>query len=201
MGTINAATEGYPDEIVVRTLCRASGISISRFYNCRGKSNLDKRLSAYNEAARYYPWLIVRDLDFDARCAAELINKLIPNRSPHLRFRIAVREIEAWLLADAERFAKFLGISKNLIPKIPDELDNPKQDVINLVRRSRSRALKEDMLPRADSGSYEGPAYASRIAEFTEYSWRPKIAAKTSDSLRRCLVSLESWAKELKCGT
>lgn len=65
--------------------------------------------------------------------------------------------------------------------------------VVNLARRSRSREIAADMVPRRESGRPEGAAYASRLIEFISDSrrgWRPTVAARSSNSLRRCLRRL-----------
>jgi len=38
-------------------------------------------------------------------------------KHPNLLFRVAVKEVEAWLLAHRAAFATFLGISDKLIPQ------------------------------------------------------------------------------------
>jgi hypothetical protein len=190
---ISTATEGYPDEIVVRSVCRIVGISIARFFNTGGKANLDKRLSGYNEAAKLSRWLVLRDLDLDAECAADLRRRLMPQPAPHMAFRLAVRSVEAWLMADAGTLAPFLRVSRRQIPMDPEGLDRPKEEMVRLASRSRSRAIREDMVPRPGSGARQGPGYAARLAEFAEIHWRPDVAAQASDSLSRCIVRLRAW--------
>ncbi len=113
-----------------------------------------------------------------------------------MQLRIVTREIEAWLLADAEKLGEFLGIARSRFPRDPETLDDPKRVLIRLASRSRKRAIKEDMVPRPRSGATEGPGYASRIAEFAENHWRPEIAAQSSASLARCLMRLSEWAQQ-----
>jgi hypothetical protein len=109
-------------------------------------------------------------------------------------FRVAVRAVEAWLLADRESLAGFLRVSPSRVPPDPESLDEPKQAMVNLARQSRSRAVQEDMVPRPGSGRSVGPAYASRLIEFAQSTWRPEIAATRSDSLRRCCERLRQVA-------
>jgi hypothetical protein len=107
---------------------------------------------------------------------------------------VAVRAVEAWLLADAERLAAFLGIRAALIPRDPDAEHDPKTTLVNLARRSRRRAIREDIVPREGSGGRVGPGYVGRLIEFVtaaENGWRPGVAAGRSDSLRRCLEALQ----------
>jgi hypothetical protein len=193
----NAAVEGYPDEAALYKLCEACHISLDFVAVKRGKGNLDKQLAAYNNAATAFPWIVLRDLDTDAPSACELVQKLLPNRSKYMLFRIAVRSIESWFLADRKSIAEFLHVSLDLIPRQVDQLIDPKQTMLNLARRSRTRALRIDMVGNTPPGSRkEGPAYASRLIEFALYKWQPIVAAQGSESMHRCLVRLteaEGW--------
>jgi hypothetical protein len=103
-----------------------------------------------------------------------------------MRFRVAVREVEAWLLADRASMALFLKVPLALIPRDPDGLDDPKLRLVDLARRSRQRDIRVDLVPREGSGRAVGPAYTSRLVEFAGKMWRPDAAAAHSDSLRRC---------------
>ena len=194
---INVATEGYPDEIAVRSLCRTVGLGIATIYNLRGKSTLDKNLRGYNNAAKSWYWFVLRDLDHDAECGAALRHQLIPSPSQFMHLRIVVREIESWLLADSARFAQFLGVARSKFPEDPESLDYPKREFIRLASGSSKRNIRDDMVPRPGSGAAQGPGYGARLAEFIESHWRPDVAAQSSDSLRRCLGRLTEWVADV----
>ncbi|MCD6217077.1 hypothetical protein J7L05_04345 [bacterium] len=189
MVAINITVEGYTDAVVVRVLCENIGLTIKTMHNEGGAGNFDKKISGYNNAAKYSPWLALRDLD-DAECPPILCEKLLPKPAKHIIFRIAVREIEAWLLADKVAFAKFIGVNKNKIPENPESIDDPKGFVIELAKRSRFKSIKEDIIPTTKGMRKVGPAYASRIAEFALSYWDPVVAAKNSSSLRKCISRL-----------
>ena len=111
--------------------------------------------------------------------------------------RVAVHAVEAWLLADRERLAHFLSVAPSKIPNMPEAIPNPKLALVDLARRSRRRDIREDMTPRPESGRKVGPAYVSRLIEFVEdreRGWRLEIALKYSDSLVRCLRSMQRLA-------
>jgi hypothetical protein len=115
-------------------------------------------------------------------------------------FRVVVRAIESWLLADRARIARYLGVSKAIVPDDPDALDNPKQHLINLARRSRRRAILDEIVPRQTSGRIVGPLYTSWVIEFAsnlEGGWRPRVAAERSQSLRRCIGALGRLVESL----
>jgi hypothetical protein len=113
-------------------------------------------------------------------------------------FRVAVRTIEAWLLADRERLAQLLGVNVAWLPTDPDYLDDPKRELINLARRSRRRAVRDDLVPRQGSGRSVGPLYTTRMIEFLQdetAGWRLDQALRASDSLARCVIRLRSLAE------
>ena len=94
-------------------------------------------------------------------------------------------------MADTETLASFLHVAPSKIPEDPENLSNAKSEMVNLVRHSRRRAIRVDMVPREASARSEGPAYASRMIEFVNRQWRPEIAARKSDSLRRAIGCLK----------
>jgi len=187
---IHAAVEGLVDEAVARRLLEAAGASAGDVHGRNGKAWLHQKLRAYNEAARYGPWLILVDLDQDAECAPPLRRQWLPNAAPRMCFRIAVHAVEAWLMADAASLASFLRVPAARIPADPESIPNPKQEVVNLARQSRLAAIREDMVPREGSGCPIGPAYSSRLIEFVNHRWRPEVAAKRSESLKRAIERL-----------
>jgi len=190
---VNVLVEGITDKVVVRCLLEHAGLICGTVYGKSGKASLLERLPNYNQAARFTSWLVVVDLDQDAECAPPFVQSILLNPADGMLLRVAVRAIEAWLLADAERLADFLGIRAARIPSNPDAEPDPKTTFINLARKSRRGTIRKDIVPREGSGSRVGPGYTGRLIEFVmaaEHPWRPDVAAQRSDSLRRCLESL-----------
>lgn len=192
---ISAAVEGIVDEAVVRKLIAHADATPGDVYGKQGKSFLRQKIAGYNAAAQRTPWVILVDLDQDYDCAPLLYDSWLGRAAPLLCFRVVIREVEAWLLADAEPLATFLRVSRRRIPADPESLDDPKMAMVNLARHSRRRDIRDDMVPREDSGRRVGPAYTSRLIEFVWSSWRPDIAAKRSDSLRRAIDCLKRIAR------
>jgi hypothetical protein len=160
-------------------------------YGKGGKPALKTKIRGYVNAARYAPWVVVIDLDNDADCAPPLRTEWVPESTRYLCFRIAVREVEAWLLADRVNLAAFLGVARSKVPPNPEQLPDPKQAMVNLARQSRRAAIRTDMVPREGSGRNIGPAYPSRLAEFARAYWDPSAAAATSQSLLRAIERLQ----------
>jgi hypothetical protein len=189
---LTAAAEGAVDGVVLRRVMQSAGAALATIYDTRGVSNLVRRLPGFNAAAEYAPWIVLMDLD-RANCAPELITKLLPTPSSQMRFRIAVRTVEAWLLGDSERFATFFSVPKSKLPLDPEAIADPKQAVVNLANHSKRRAIREDLLPVPGSGRRVGPGYEARMIEFVidPNGWRPEVAATRSDSLLRCIEALD----------
>jgi hypothetical protein len=85
------AVEGWSDESVVARLAKDHGLDVTAVYGKRGKHHLDRSLSGFNAAAKFANWLVVRDLDHDAECAAAFVRKRLPHPSPRMTYRVAVR--------------------------------------------------------------------------------------------------------------
>jgi len=125
-----------------------------------------KNISGFNVAARGIPYLVLTDLDRSECAPAKIREWLSAPVHPNLLFRIAVREIEAWLLADRSGLARLFGIAQGRILTNPDDIPDPKGALIDLARSSRWKSLREDIVPRMGSTARQGPAYNDRLGDF-----------------------------------
>jgi hypothetical protein len=194
---LTAAVEGLADEVLLKRICSSVGVSVGQIYGRYGKSYILARLNGYNHSAQFRHWVVLVDLDDDGTCVPEVLPQWLPTPSRLMRLRVAVRALEAWLLADTERIAKFLAVPVAEIPADPDRVADPKRFMVQIARSSRRRAIREDMVPNIGSGQHVGPAYTSRMIEFiqsVESGWRPNVAAGNSDSLRRCISAISNLA-------
>ncbi len=198
---VSCAVEGLVDEVVVHRIASTVGGRVELVYGKLGKPYLDRKIAGYNQAARYSPWLVIRDMDHDEDCPVVLRDILLPDPEPDMCFRIVVRAVEAWLLADKENIAKFLGISVSVVPDNPESLDDPRRALINLARRSRRTRIRDDMVPIPGGGRSVGPGYAARMIEFVERSWRPDIAAVSAESLEKCIRCWQKLIQEMPSET
>jgi hypothetical protein len=194
--TISAAVEGIVDEAVVRRLIACAGGHPGSVYGKNGKPDLRQKINGYNEAAKRTLWLVLVDLNSEADCAPRLRHDWLPTPAPRLCFRVAIRQVEAWLMADAETLATFLSVKRHTIPADPEALPNAKAEMVNIARNSRRSAIREDMVPRQRSGRAVGPAYSSRLIEYAEKHWRPEVAAQRADSLRRAIDCLKRQVEQ-----
>jgi hypothetical protein len=190
--SLSVVVEGDTDFPVMRKLAADAGLEIDLEIDSAGKGMLDKKLKGYNNAAQGSPWLIVRDLDRDAPCAPKWIAKKRFVPSNWMCFRIAVRELEAWLLADAEGLATFMNVEASWVPSDPDVLADPTVDLVNLARRARKGTVRRAMVPPPDSGAQVGALYEATIIEFGADHWSLDRAVARSPSLLRARTRLRS---------
>lgn len=189
---VAGAVEGLLDDAVLRRIVEEVGHDAGPIHIKNGKSALLEKLGGYNAAARHMPWVVLVDLNGDADCAPTFVAEHLPAPAKQMLFRVAVRQVEAWLLADVIRFARFIGVSRARLPGDPDSLANSKRAVVEIAGHSRDRRVREDLVPSAGSGRHVGPGYVARMIEFVQQAWSPEDAADRSDSLRRCLNCLSA---------
>ena len=189
---INLAIEGALDEEVLRKvlLQAGRGYAIGTSYGRKGFGYLRKTIHGFNTAAKRTPFAVLADLDQED-CPAALIRAWLPQpQHPNLLFRVAVREVEAWLLAHREGIARFLGISEHLVPPDADGIPDPKRTLLDLARQTRNRELKAAIVPRPGSTATEGPDYNGRLAVFVREYWDVSSAARSSPSLARAVRTI-----------
>jgi hypothetical protein len=162
-------------------------------YNRGGYGYLRQNINGFNNAAKGIPFLIGTDLD-RYECPAALIQEwLVRPKHDNLLIRVAVREAEAWILADKENLARFLGIRPSLVPDDVEEIPDPKGELIELARRARRRELREDICPPAHSTRKVGPNYNARLAVFVLQQWDPNAARERAESLGRAIDRLVAF--------
>ncbi|MGI9061900.1 MAG: hypothetical protein ACR2H5_25375 [Ktedonobacteraceae bacterium] len=192
MMPVNILVEGVTDEPVAKKLLKHVGLDVGKVYGRRGKAHLLERSVLYNKAAHFEPWFVLVDLDQDAQCPSQAILGWMPQPSRGMRFRVVVRSIEAWLLADRENMARFLSVNLSKIPPQIDVDPDPKRTLINIARTSRKGSIREDIVPQQSSGARVGPLYVARLTDFVENYWEPAKGAGQSESLRRCISALST---------
>lgn len=195
--SVNILVEGDLDEAVLKKVLDFVDIEVTNVYGRRGKNYLKENVGRFNQAARHGKWVLLVDLNKDAECPPPLIASWLPARHPNLQFRVAVRAIEAWLLAERKEMARFLAVSPQRIPMVPEEEQRPKNTLIDLARYSKSRSIRSDIVPPEGSSASQGKLYTTRLIEFALRYWNPRRAAANSPSLKRSLDSLLCWKSEI----
>ena len=195
---ITVAVEGELDSIIVQKLIEQAGGQVSTLLSPRGKSKIRKNIENYNSAARHALWVVVVDLNNEHDCAPSLLQEWLPEASQYMCFRVAVREIEAWLMGDAETLADYLEISRSKIERNPEALSDPKPKVamVNLAKESRSREIRQRMVSKNDNKP--GPYYTAVLSDYAHNHWRPEVAAERADSLRRAMACVAKLIESMK---
>lgn len=161
----------------------------------RGHDAIRSKCDAFLNMARSGSHtFILTDLDA-AECACSLIRDWfdIPQGDPvdlpsQCIFRVAVREAESWILADHEAWAEYIGIPAANFSMHPDQLDNPKDHLLNIIRRKGTKKIHREMLPKGSA--HIGPRYNEVLCDFVERAWTPERAAEKSPSLDRAFKAL-----------
>lgn len=189
-------TEDELSESVALKIVEHNGVDTTGVQPIRkgGSGYLRSRLSAFMEVAKRRPVVMLTDLD-QVRCAPALIATWIPrNGRPRMfTLRVAVREVESWLLADREGLGKFLHVSPSKISANPEQIPDPKRYLLNLAKKA-PRSLRNDLLPARGSIAIQGLGYNACLRRFVNTIWCPGRAAGSSDSLRRAIERVAQLA-------
>ena len=197
MQIVTIAGEGRLDLEVAEKLISHYGGEVGNRYDKGGKFGVHSKIAGYNNDAMRteMPWLVLLDLNSD-ECPTSLRNKLLNEVAPSMCFRIAVREIESWLMGDTESLAAYLGVSRSQFPLDPEEIDKPKNSLLQLARESNKREIREGLARKSTAQLETGPRYTALMRKYVQNHWRPEVAAKRSDSLRRAMACAENLLKQ-----
>jgi hypothetical protein len=193
--SVVAAYEGDTDLPVVQKLLADAGLELAASIDCGGKDQLDSQLAAYDAAAQGSPWFVLRDLDTDAPCAPALLEDMQVVPATWMCFRVAVRELEAWLLADHEAVSAYFRVDARRIPDDPDGVPDPTAVLVALARKSKRVAIRRAMVPAPGTSVAVGPLYEAMLVEFGRRHWDLGRACARSASLRSARCALNGLAR------
>ena len=197
---INLVVEDALSEAVLRKILQSvsQDYAVGACYGRQGSGWIRKRIGGFNKAANGMPYLVLTDLD-EAECPPALLKELLREpKHDNLVLRVAVREVEAWVLACRSAFAEFLGIAESFVPMNVDTVEDAKQCLIGLAKRSRKQDVRSDIVPRRDSTARVGPNYNGCLIGFVARRWEPGIAEESSESLKRTMEALERFRPKLE---
>ncbi len=182
MSFISIASEDELSEIVGVVLASEAGFDPDQLLRKNGNGYLRSNIDKFHRLAALRPVLLLTDLDKKV-CPTALMEEWMPQRraEPNLLFRVVVREIESWVLADHQAMRALLGDRANL-PRTPDELVDPKQELLKLAQRA-SRAVRGDLVAARGAIASQGFGYNTRLRRLIESEWSPERAAMRSPSL------------------
>lgn len=196
--TEQAILVAVEDELSAAVMRRIVGASernfvIDRIVIAHGNTKLRAGISKFKSASRALPHVVLTDLD-RCPCPPELLREWGAIRlPPQFLFRVAVREVEAWLLADRTGMAEFLSVPVVKLPANPEDEGDPKQTLINLARGSRRRRLAQELVPAAGSRNRIGPFYNARLVDFVNRRWDINCARANAPSLDGTLSRLSEF--------
>jgi hypothetical protein len=139
-------------------------------------------------------FLVLTDLD-TRPCPPDLLEDWLGEtiKPNSLLLRIAVREVESWVLADRSQFASWLGVSEVTVPIDPEASLDPKADLLKLASKSKYREMREGLLPKKDATSKVGLEYNDLLCAFVTENWRIEDASQISPSLERTIRRLREF--------
>ena len=155
-----------------------------------GSGYLKSKVESWRQLAGQQVVLLLTDLD-QIDCPVALRNEWLGTRPvpDRLLLRIAVREIESWVLAGHDAMRKWIG-DRGKLPPAPDELGDPKAFLLNMVRKYAPRDVKQDLLAERGAMASQGLGYNRRLVAWVNSDWSPDRAAARSPSLLRARQAL-----------
>jgi hypothetical protein len=192
---VNLAVEDVLSEAIARKMLVSTrrNYVVGCCYMRHGKAYLHRLIAGFNNAAKVTPFLVLTDLD-RGECAPALIRSwLAKPLHANLLFRVAVREVETWLLADGKALSEYMSTSAGRIPVDADSIVDPKEFLISLAAKSRRRDIREDIVPQQGSTAKQGKNYNACLIAFVRDSWEPTRARLRSQSLNKALDRLSTF--------
>jgi len=154
---------------------------------------LQKNLKKYINLSNSGKVIMLTDLD-NVECPPSLrknwldaarVKTQIPSE---FKFCIAVREVEAWLVADKSNFAAHFCIPNNKIPQnFENTVQDPKKLLLNLLSKSKDKEARQTMARVEKSNLWVGLEYNSRLRNFALNYWDPQCAKRNNLSLARAI--------------
>lgn len=196
MIVVNTATEDELSEVVAAKLVREivpNGV-VGLMLRKGGIGYLRSSFDKFCQMARREHVLLLADLDRQP-CASGLIaswtgDNPLPDK---LLFRVPVREIEAWLLADRQGMAALMGISEAGLPSEPDALPDPKRALLNAARNA-ARSVRSELIASRGALASQGLGYNRVLSHYVDTLWSIDRAVERSASLRRAVNRLAALA-------
>lgn len=197
MTWIVLATEDELSEQVGINLAREAGLEIGQLLRRGGNGYLRSRVSNFCQMAKDQPVFMITDLDQTACPSALIADWFGKRRRPTaFLFRVAVREVESWLLADHDALRALLGRKATRLPNAPDSLPDPKQALLRLAEHA-PREVREELVANRGSIASQGLGYNSRLCVWVQENWQADRAAKRSPSLQKARIRLQELANRV----
>lgn len=192
MNFITIATEDELSEVVA---CRLVDEFLDKYrvnqkLGKTGNGYLKANCIKFNNMARRTAVFMITDLD-RIESIQLLKESWFGKKELHenLIFRVAVREIESWLIADGIAMKKLLSNGANNLERSPDNLRYPKNYLLRRALRA-PKSIKADLVVKKQNNLLQAIQYNNRLCQFVKESWCPNRAAENSNSLSRAILRL-----------
>lgn len=163
-------------------------VAIHRTLGMQGSGFIDTNFDRLIRASAHGTYIVIRDLDRQ-ECPPKLRGKLLGGPMPAgLLLAIAVRVVEAWLLADGLSFRRFFSVSS--AEATPESIEQPKERLVSLARRSGRRSIREGVVPRGTGRV--GDLYNATLLNFIKGPWKVERARRRAPSLERLVQRLSA---------
>lgn len=183
MTMIAIATEDELSEQVAIRLTSEVGLHVVMTLRKNGNGYLRSSIGKFAAMSALHPVLVITDLDSQhspQRLFSDWMNcKATPSG---LLFHVAVREVEAWLLADHAGMRKLLGRSAGKLSNSPETLPDPKASLLTLAGKA-TRDIRMDLVGDRNGMAAQGLGYNARLGAFVRTVWQPDKAAERAPSL------------------
>lgn len=143
------------------------------------------------------PIILITDLDQSA-CAPTLIADWLQGaaKPAEFVFRVAVREVESWIIADHDALRALMGPRIRSLTDDPDGLSDPKRTLLRIAEKA-PRDVRLDLVARRNAVASQGLGYNARLCEMVREHWSPSRAARRSPSLARTRRTLRELADRI----
>jgi hypothetical protein len=196
MRSIAVATEDELSEQVAVRLTSDAGLEIAMTLRKNGNGYLRGSIEKFANMSLNQPLLLITDLD-TLKSPQHLILQWMKKKPvpPGLLFHVAVREVEAWLLADHLGMKHLLGGKIGKLPSAPELLPDPKASLLAFAAKA-PREIRSDLVAERNSMAAQGLGYNARLGSFVRTVWKPNQAAELSPSLAALRADLTALSKK-----
>lgn len=197
-----AVEDALSEFVLRRILGKRPALAVAAVFSRGGYGYLKKSASGFNQAAKHRPFLLLTDLDKGA-CAPDLVREWLAGRQRHPRFllRVAVPEVEGWLLADGDGLRRFLGMRSGKDISQPERLADAKGELLLWAEKAATRDIREALVWRDEHGQrHPGPDYNGTLVRFVRNNWNVEAAARRCVSLAGLIRAVEQLDRECRRG-
>lgn len=198
MLTVSLVVEDELQEVTLRKILSEirKDLYVANVFGKRGNLYIKDKIESFNRAAKYQPYIILTDLD-QKDCPLALINQWINfTLSENLLFRVVVKEIESWIMADRTNFSSYLGVSEATLVRDIESISDPKRHLCYLAGKSRKRDIRKGLMPVGSAK--QGPFHNMLLTEFIMNQWSIDNAKLHSPSLAKAVERIQHFSPTIE---